>query len=669
MTSLLLELYVEEIPAMMQKNAEKGFYTAFCSAFDAANITYSGLEVFIGPRRITLHVPDMAPSIPSKILELKGPKTNAPEAAINGFCQSNNISKDDLIVKVIKDQECYAYEKHIPEQNVIEILPPLLASAIFSYTWPKSMAWGAYDIKFVRPIKNILCIFGGNVLPFTYAHLTANNKTFGHRFMHYKEIEVSSFEDYREALVKHMVILSRDDRSEIIQKTLQTLITEGLTLSEDSKLLEEVVGLVEYPNVLMGKIPPKFMHVPSEILITAMRQHQRYFTLQNSDGSFAPYFLFAANIKTDDSSEIISGNEKVLSARLSDAEYFYKQDQKITLEERLPRLERIIFHAKLGSMRDKVERIEKIAQWLAPDDKELHLAARLCKSDLVTEVVGEFPELQGIMGGYYAKLDGLSNIASDAIKNHYKPEGMDDDTPTGNAALLALADKIDSLVSLYIAGERSSGSKDPYALRRYALSIIRIILSTNLNINIKALIEKAASLHDKGALCPTEEILAFIEDRLKHYMLKSYSHGMVQATINLAEEGDIVIATSKLSAINSFLETKEGVDLLICYTRASSILNTATFSEYEIKQNLFSTPEEGVLFDHLHSMSPKIDAMLLQKNFVGALELLAALLEPINKFFDNVTVMDDNKDLASNRLALLSTVTAEFHKLAKFGGI
>jgi len=665
MPDLLLELYVEEIPALMQKNAATGYAEIFANSFELACVTYSNLETDIGPRRIMLHVTNMEAIIPAKVVEYKGPKVSAPESAIQGFCTSHNINKEDLIVRVIKDQECYVYEKSIAEQNVTSILPEILNHAISEYVWPKSMYWGDVETKFVRPIRNILCLFDGAVLHLTYEHLKSNNKTFGHRFMHYHELEIGSFEQYCKLLEQNMVILSRTKRMQIIQDSINDLIGLDFTISNDSKLLEEVAGIVEYPNVLMGKIPKKFMHVPNEVLITAMRNHQRYFTLQYADGGFAPYFIFVSNILTDDQNDIISGNEKVLSARLSDAEYFYRQDQKTTLESRITQLERITFHTKLGNMKDKVQRVEQITKWLAPNNRELHFAARLCKSDLVTEVVGEFPELQGIMGGCYAKLEGLSDVVANAIKYHYNPEGIDDALPQGEAALLALADKIDSLTSLYIAGERSSGSKDPYALRRYALGIIRIILDMGMQIDLRNLLSFATSLHINADNSAVKEILLFIEDRLKHYMLKNYKHDIVNATINLMIDSDIVTATNKLTALNSFLQKPEGQNALTSYRRVNNILSSnGNIITDKPDHNLFVTKEERALFQQIQNISSQIDIMIQEKQLDAALQLLASLHSIVNQFFDNVTVMDKSEEISYNRLALLQMTINEFHKLA-----
>ncbi len=370
MSDLLLELYIEEIPARMQQHAEAGYKEIFIKHFADANISYDSLETHVGPRRLTLYVSGIIPVIAGQEVELRGPKTNAPEMAIEGFCKSQNITRTQLSLQTIKDQEYYIYQVKTEDKLVESILPSVLSSALSQYVWPKSMCWGGYDLKWVRPLKNILCLFDGLVLDFSYFHLKANDKTFGHRFMSYNELQISGWDDYKKQLSDNYVMLSRQERKSVIETELTRLVSEkSLVLSKDDRLLEEVAALVEYPNVLLGSIPEKFMDVPSEILVTAMRIHQRYFTVQNTDGSFAPYFLFVSNLKSDDSLEIIAGNEKVLSARLSDSAYFYKQDQLCSLESRFDRLSNTIFHRKLGSIKDKVERTHHITKFLDKDEK------------------------------------------------------------------------------------------------------------------------------------------------------------------------------------------------------------------------------------------------------------------------------------------------------------
>lgn len=664
MSDLILELYIEEIPAMMQKNAEKSYKEIFTKHFAASGINYESLETFVGSRRFVLYVSGIATIIAGKEIESRGPKVGAPASAIEGFCRAQNITKDQLVVQAIKDQEYYIYKVATKDQAVETVLPAILASALSEYVWPKSMYWSDHDLKWVRPLKNILCLFEEKILDFSYFHLKANAKTFGHRFMAYKELTITNWDDYQKQLADNFVILSREERKRIIEEGLNRLASaKSLTVSSDEKLLEEVAGLVEYPNVLLGSIPSKFMNVPSEILVTAMRTHQRYFTLQNEDGSFAPYFLFVSNLKNDSSDAIIAGNEKVLAARLSDSVFFYQQDQLYSLESRFNKLSNIIFHTKLGSIKDKVERVMQITKFLDKDDKELHMAARLCKSDLLTEVVGEFPELQGIMGGYYAKIEGYSDNIVSAIRLHYKPEGPDEQAPTGVAGWLALADKLDSLVSLYTAGERSTGSKDPYALRRYALGIIRIIIACKLRLDIAQLVSYAGSLVGSSK-DDIKEILSFLEERLKSYMKNSFDQSVVSATVDLVNEPYIYITLKRAEAVSKFIHSSQGVELLSAYRRANNILASSTSRQLD-KTKLVEEAEKS-LYESVSNIEKKIDDLVERKEFIASLELLATMLGPINQFFNQVTVKDQNQELANNRIALLEHLVMQFHKLAKF---
>ena len=667
MPELLIEIYTEEIPALMQKNAEAGYTEIFKKKFEESDIKYSSIEAHVGPRRIALYVNNIESLIPTTQKIVRGPKVDAPDAAIAGFCKANNTDAKCLTISTVGDQEYYVYESATKVQKVEEILPEIIALSILEYTWPKSMCWGSYEIKFVRPIRNILCIFDDKILPLKCGHLESNNKTFGHRFMRYHAIEVRNFEEYKKALVDNMVILSREERINIITTSLQRIAKEyDISIKDDQRLLEEASGLVEYPNVMVGKIPEKFLHVPSEMLITSMKTHQRYFATYDSTGKFAPYFIFVANIVPESSdSDIIKGNEKVLSARLSDAEYFYNQDKKITLESRVQKLSNIIFHRNLGTLRDKVTRIEKLVQFLAPHDQDLAKAAYLCKTDLVTEAVGEFPELQGIMGGYYAINDGLSTKIANAIRDHYRPLGSDDQLPQGAAAILALADKVDSLVALYAAGERSSGSKDPYGLRRYALGIIRIILSERIRINTVELIQYAASLTGTHNTSDANDVTKFIEDRLKHYMLKTYSHEVVETITSITETPDIVTLETKLKTMSDFLQTQDGEDFLVCYRRANNIIDSSNLEHSATTESLLILPEEQALYNALRKTSSITDQMIKNEDFTNALTALAKLLHPLKQFFDNVTVIDNDQNLAKNRINLLRAVTNEFHKLGK----
>ncbi|KAJ6645041.1 Glycine--tRNA ligase beta subunit [Pseudolycoriella hygida] len=458
----------------MQKNAAESYKDIFTTILQENDIT-SQVQLYIGPRRIAVHISDLPSILPPKEMEIRGPKITAPDSAITGFCRANNIERKKLSTSLVQGQLYYIINKKTAVMEVQSLLAQIILKAISKYTWPKSMRWGNYDISWVRPIRNILCIFDGKILPVKYGHLQANNITFGHRFINPEPLIINDFADYRAKLIKAHVVLSQIERMELIKKQLEFIGQSlNLIIKEDKKLLEEVTGLVEFPVVMLGKIPEKFLTLPTEVLVSSMKSHQKYFNTFDQSGNFAPYFLFVSNMPSD-REMIIKGNEKVLAARLSDALYFYQQDLSSTLESRLAKLEQITFHAKIGTMRQKVVRIGDICRLISPENQsenqDLQIAVRFCKSDLTSEMVGEFPELQGIMGYYYAKAEGLSHEIASAIRDHYKPQGPLDEVPIGSAAIIAMADKLDNLIGLILAGEEPSGSRDPYSLRRQAIEL------------------------------------------------------------------------------------------------------------------------------------------------------------------------------------------------------
>ncbi|KDO02593.1 glycine--tRNA ligase subunit beta [Rickettsia tamurae] len=661
MSELLLELFSEEIPALMQKNAEEGYLNIFTKIFEENEI-FAKVQVFAGPRRIMLHATHLPKVTLSKELEIKGPSTEAPEAAINGFCKAHNVSKLELSTKLINNQLYYFFVKKTEEREIKEILPEIIIEAINKYSWAKSMFWGNYKIKWIRPLRNILCIFDGEVLPLQFGHLTANNITYGHRLTDNKKLEVTDFEDYRNKLLENHVILERTKREEVIKSGLLELAnSHNLNIKEDNRLIEEVAGLSEFPVVLLGKIPQKFLELPKEVLISSMRTHQKYFCLFDKTGNFAPYFLFVSNGRFANTDLVIKGNEKVLSARLSDALYFYKQDIAKTLESRLGKLEAVTFHAELGKLREKVERITKICKHIAPNNKDLITVAKLCKSDLVSEMVREFPELQGIMGYYYAKHEGLNEEVATAIKDHYKPRGLNDNVPSRNAALLALADKLDSLVGLMIAGEAPTGSGDPYALRRQALGIIRIILENKLELHLNSLINFSINLYKDSSDKNKDLIISFFEERVKFYFKNDYDIALINAVLDL----NLVDTKFKLDALKEFLIEDAGRQLLNAYRRASNIIDGQKIIGL-VDASLFITQPEKELFEVIQKISPQIIDSIADKDYKRALNLLSSLLTPITSFFDNVLVNDSDSKIAQNRLSLLQNTCELFHKIAKF---
>ncbi|WP_375331126.1 glycine--tRNA ligase subunit beta [Candidatus Tisiphia endosymbiont of Oplodontha viridula] len=718
MSELLLELFSEEIPALMQKNAAESYKTIFTTILQDSRIT-GDVQVFIGPRRIAVYITNLPKSIPPKEITIRGPKVSSTSQVIEGFCRSNNIEQKNLSTLLVQGQSYYIIVKNTKETDIRVLLEDMIPKAISKYIWPKSMYWGNYDISWIRPIRNILCIFDGEILAIKYGHLTANNITFGHRFISPESITIDSFSEYQIKLRESNVIIDQEGRKEIIKSQLLIIAKSlNLVIKEDEKLLEEVTGLVELPVVMVGKIPTHFLKLPSEVLVSSMRNHQKYFSTFDETGNFAPYFLFVSNMPNDQNI-IVSGNEKVLSARLSDALYFYQQDLSNSLQSKLPKLERITFHAKLGSVKQKTERIADTCNYIIYSNdlenwnvkqgvsersvhevreyantpqfcetnsskqksilgnKDLQLAARLCKSDLTSEMVGEFPELQGIMGYYYAKEDRLGEEIAAAIRDHYKPQGPSDSLPVGDAAILAIADKLDSLVGLILIGKEPSGSRDPYSLRRQALGIIRIILGNKLSINIKQLVAYVVHLYqtmfedvkgggnDSGLSKTRQIILDFLEERAKYYFKNHYDLSLINAVLDFDIEEDLVVSEIKLASLQDFLTKADGENLLTIYKRANNILEGSNI-EGEVNQDAFISKYEQELFLSLGVISKQIDSYIVEKDFTKTLSLLLEILNPVNEFFDNVMVKDQNHNIANNRLLLLRMVTQLFDKLAKF---
>ncbi len=672
MSELILELFSEEIPAMMQQQAIAGYKIIFEKYFKQHEISHGEINLYATPRRITLHVQDLPASLPSCSVELKGPKVGAPEKAIQGFCAANNISPDLLQEKEIKGMSFFVYNKEKPEQMLKDILQNSLAEPIAEYVWPKSMYWSDNKIKWVRPLQNILCVFDGDALEFEYGHLKSHNLSFGHRFMAPDSFEVSNFKDYQAQLEKQYVILDFAKRQEYIKNELQKAADKlNLDVKDDPKLLEEVTGLVEYPQIMTGRIDQQFLSVPSDILVSAMRLHQKYFSLfeKNDNSKFAPYFLFVSNIAPEDDSVIISGNEKVLSARLADALYFYNQDLKTTLQQKSKKLEKVIFHASLGTLKEKTLRLEKLSKYLAPDDSTAQQAALVCKGDIVSEVVDEFSNLQGVMGYYYAKAEGLQEQVAVAVRDHYKPQGPADRCPESSAAIVALADKIDSLCGLMIAGEKPTGSKDPFALRRQALGIIRIILENNLSLDLVKLVEFA--LNNYGNQISFEqkqkdEIISFIEERIKHFFKSEFDHNIIAGVLNLKNESDLNIIKLKLEALQDFLKTQDGDALLSLYKRASNIIKDTDLAGKKVNESLFASEHEINLFKATKKINSEITELVNQKDFPAALTKLLGIKKEMANFFDNIMVKDENLEVAENRMILLNEVKKIFALLADF---
>jgi glycyl-tRNA synthetase beta chain len=677
MADLLLELFSEEIPARMQTQAAKDLERLVVGALSDRGLMFEGVKAFAGPRRLTLAVAGLPVKQPDVSEEKKGPRVNAPAKAIDGFLRSAGITLEECQKRDDGKGEFYVAVIERKGRAAAEVLAALIPEAMAKLPWPKSMRWvasgqAANQPRWVRPLRGIVATFDGEVVPFEFAGVKSGQTTFGHRFLSKGPIEVRRFEDYEKKLRDAHVILDAAERREIILNDVkQKAFALGLEPIADEGLLEEVGGLAEWPVVLIGTIEDRFMDVPAEILQTSMRTHQKYFSLRDPrTGALANRFALVSNmIAADGGKEIVSGNERVLRARLSDAKFFWDLDRKTKLADRVPALKEIVFHAKLGTQYERIERIEELAGLIAnkigADPVKARRAARLCKADLTTGVVGEFPELQGVMGRYYALNDGEDFAVADAIRDHYKPMGPNDAVPTGIvSAAVALADKLDALRGFFEIGEKPTGSGDPFALRRAALGCLRIILENWLRLDV---IEVAGIRGD--------DLLAFFVDRLDVALrTRGVRHDLLDAAFGAAKDADFVRFVARVEALQAFLASDDGANLLTAYRRAANILKAeekkdGTAYDGTPDPEAFVAGEEKALFVDLAAAAGLIAAELSRERFVEAMGVMARLRGPVDAFFEKVTVNTPEPALRRNRLLLLSRLRATLHLVADFSKI
>ncbi|MFL6690056.1 MAG: glycine--tRNA ligase subunit beta [Alphaproteobacteria bacterium] len=677
MPDLLLELFGEEIPARMQAQAAKDLERLVVGALSDRGLLFEAAKSFAGPRRLTLAIAGLPAKQPDVSEELKGPKVDAPEAALDGFLRKNGLSKEQLKIEETPKGDVYIGVIARKGRATADVLAEVLPETFAKLPWPKSMRFPNSAVRWVRPLHGIVCTFDGDVVPFEFAGVQSGSVTHGHRFLSHGPIEVRRFEDYEEKLRRAHVILGAAERKEIIvHEAKQKVFALGLELVDDAGLLNEVAGLAEWPVVLIGSIEDEFMTLPPEILQTSMRTHQKYFALRDAKaGKLANRFVVVANMLAEDGGkEIVAGNERVLRARLSDAKFFWDQDCKRTLESRVDDLKNIVFHTKLGTQYEHVERIEalagEIADKIGADVTKAKRAARLCKADLTTGVVGEFPELQGVMGRYYALHDGGEPDVADAIRDHYKPLGPNDAVPTDKVSIVvALADKLDQLTSFFAVGERPTGSGDPFALRRAALGFVRIVLSNGLRL-------VWINFNSKAINASWNQVLFFMVERLVVALReRGIRHDLIDAAFATSvDEGDLVRLVARVEALQAFLKTDDGANLLVAYRRAANILRDEekrdkTSYDGDPDPELFAAPEEKALFVELATASELIRAEVERERFVEAMGVMARLRKPVDAFFDKVTVNDRNPELRKNRLKLLSRLRATLRLVADFSKI
>lgn len=690
---LLLELFSEEIPARMQARAAADFRRLAADALKAAGLDFATAESYVTPRRLALVVDGLPTRQPDRREEKRGPRVSAPDKAVQGFLRAN-----DATIEMCVEREDYLY---LPVETaggaVSDLLPGIVGELIGALAWPKSMRWGSGETRWVRTLERVLCVFDGAPVALDLPEgIAAGGVTSGHRFHAPEPFAISSFMEYRNRLLDASVVLDAAERRRTIAEGAAALAAgEGLGVRDDPGLLDEVAGLVEWPVPLIGRIDDAFMAVPQEVLITAMRSHQKYLTLLHPDGSLAPRFVVVANLAAEDGGgDIVAGNERVLRARLSDARFFWDQDRKVRLEERLDALAPMVFHARLGNLAQKAERLEALAGEIAAfvpgaDPGEARRAGRLAKADLTAEMVSEFPELQGTMGGHYARHDGESGAVADAIAEHYLPLGPSGACPSAPAGIaVALADKIDTLVGFFAVGERPTGSGDPYALRRAALGVIRMVLENGLRLKLREAFRKAyrgygetvpgfeAALDDGHRPKALErDLLDFFADRLKvHLRADGVRHDTIAAVFALGDEDDLVRLRARVDALRGFLASDDGANLLTAHKRAANIVAIEEKKDgiaYSgpVEASMLREPEERALSESLDAVGARSAPLVASEAFDEAMATLAGLRRPVDAFFDRVKVNADDGGLRANRLRLLSGIRATMGGLADFSKI
>lgn len=689
MTDFLLELRCEEIPARMQLKASDDLARLFTEELAKAGLKPASIDSFVTPRRLALIARDLPLETAAVSEEFKGPRTSAPAQALEGFLRKTGLTQDQL---EDRDGVWFAVVNK-PGRATTDVLAEAVPAVIRAFPWPKSMRWGAASattesLRWVRPLQGIIALLGGEIVPLSIEGIEAGRETVGHRFHSTGAIRIDGADDYADKLRAAYVIVSHQERQAIIEaKAREAAAAKGYSVIEDKGLVAENAGLTEWPVPLLGDFDPEFLEVPPEVIQLTLRINQKYFVLRDADGKLAPAFICTANIEAKDGGvAIVAGNRKVLAARLSDARFFWQQDRKTPLAEQAKKLGRITFHEKLGTVADKVERVAKLAEWLASegivpncDPALARQAAELCKADLVTEMVGEFPELQGVMGGYYARAEGLPDAVADAIRDHYKPVGQGDDVPTAPVTVaVSLADKLDTLRSFFGIDEKPTGSRDPFALRRAALGVIQIVTANGLRMPVA-----------EG------DLLDFFADRLKVQQKEAgVRHDLIDAVFALGGEDDLVRLLARVKALQSFVATDDGTNLLAGYKRSANILKkeapdlTVTPAKAGVSGDGVPTPEmpasagmtnlglsyepekaEADLIAALDAAEPQAAQAVAAEEFEGAMAALATLRAPIDAFFETVTVNDADPAKRTTRLALLARVRDAVHNVADFSKI
>ncbi len=689
MPDLLLELRSEEIPAGAQRPASVALEREVVAALDEAGLSAGHAAAWSTPRRIAIRVSDLPAARSAARTERRGPRVGAPDPAVDGFCRAHETDRDHLEIRETQKGPFYFAVRQEPPVATADLLLDLIPAAVRRLPWPRSMRWGGGDFRWIRPLRGLLCVFDDQAVAFGLGLLTAGARTAGHRFLAPESFTIGAVADYPEQLRARQVLLDPDlRRRRILDQGKARAVQAGFALAADDDLVDELAGLTEWPVVLIGRFEESFLALPPEVLTTTMRRHQRYLTLSRGDGTPAPAFLMVADVEPEDGgAAIVAGNERVLRARLQDAEFFWRADRRIPLADRIRMLDDIVFHARLGSMADKARRLDALAGRLArvlewdPERAGVAVqAARLAKTDLTTDLVGEFPELQGVVGGHLARAQGLGPEVATAIAEQYRPLGPRDrcpGTPTG--ALVALVDKLDTLAGFFWKGERPTGSGDPLALRRTALGLIRIALEYDIRIPVDDLLQHALEVHAEGnvpeparseGIRVRQDLRDFLIERLRiHLRSAGARHDHVAATLDAgAGARDLPGLAGQVDLLSRFLDTPEGAALQASYRRAAKIVKIESRRSRVAADDLdparLREPEERALHGALERCGQTARRHLGHGRFLAALETLANLREPVDRFFEKVRVNADDPELRANRLRLLASLEAAVVQVA-----
>ncbi|MFD1695220.1 glycine--tRNA ligase subunit beta [Roseibium aestuarii] len=695
MPDLLLELFSEEIPARMQRRAAEDLKSLVTNALVEAGLPYEGAKAFATPRRLTLHVAGVPAASSATREERKGPRVGSPEKALEGFLRGAGLNSIDeaTIQSDPKKGDFYVAVIEKPGRSAIEVLSDVMPGIIRNFPWPKSMRWGTGTMRWVRPLHSIVATFGPEteepeVVPFEVEGIVSGTTTRGHRFLADEAFQVRRFDDYVPKLEKHKVVLDADRRKDIIlHDAKDRALALGLELVEDEGLLEEVAGLVEWPVVLIGSFEQEFLEIPDECIRLTIRANQKCFVLKDpATGRLANRFVLTSNIEASDGGkEIIHGNEKVIRARLSDARFFWETDLKTKLADNLPKLDAIVFHEKLGTQGERVKRLRALASEIAPmvgaDTAKANRAAELAKADLVSAMVYEFPELQGLMGRTYAGKQGEDASVAIAIEDHYRPQGPSDKVPTDPVAIaVALADKLDLLAGFWAIDEKPTGSKDPFALRRAALGVIRIALENKLRLPLASLIKAAlgrlsVSLEAAAAEALVADLMSFFADRLKVYLKdEGARHDLIDAVLALGGQDDLLMVVKRVEALGAFVASDDGINLAAGYKRAVNILKAEEKkdgAEVTGKPHAdhFREPAEITLASAIDTARSEAADAVKAEDFEAAMTALSRLRAPVDSFFEAILVNADEADIRMNRLRLLAEIRDAVHVVADFSKI